>query len=131
MVGAGQDRADRISNVVIGAAIEVHRTLGPGLLEVIYEECLRVELEDRGLQSERQVELPVWYKGRAIGCALRMDLLVGDCLVVEVKAIERLLPVHEAQLLTYLRPSGKRLGLLLNFNVPVMRSGIKRMVNNF
>ena len=116
-----------LSELVIGAAIEVHRTLGPGLLESTYEACLVFELVERGAQVERQKALPVRYRGVVIDCGYRIDLLVGGQLIVDV---ERILPVHEAQLLTYLRLSGLSVGLLLNFNVPVLKSGgIKRMVH--
>jgi len=119
-----------LSELVIGAAIEVHRTLGPGLLESTYEACLVFELVERGAQVERQKALPVRYRGVVIDCGYRIDLLVGGQLIVELKAVERILPVHEAQLLTYLRLSGLSVGLLLNFNVPVLKSGgIKRMVH--
>lgn len=122
-------REDEISAEVIATAIEVHRALGPGLLESAYEECLARELEIRALGFVRQVPLPVKYKGFTLDCGYRLDLLVEDLLVLELKAIDRLLPVHEAQLLTYLKLSGKKLGLLLNFNVPLMKEGLKRIVN--
>ena len=122
-----QDRSD----AVIGAAIAVHRALGPGLLESTYEACLVYELVERGIAVERQKPLPVTYRGVRIDCGYRIDLLVADSVIVELKAVERLLPVHEAQLLTYLRLSGHHIGLLLNFNVPLMKDGIKRMVHQF
>lgn len=118
-----------VSNEIIGAAIEVHRELGPGLLESIYRDCLARELAARRLQVEREVEVPVRYKGEALGTAYRLDLRVAGELVVETKAVEALLPVHQAQLLTYLRLTGSRLGLLLNFNIDTMRNGIRRVVN--
>lgn len=118
-----------LSQAVIGAAIEVHRTLGPGLLESIYEAALIHELGLRGIEAESQVILPVVYKQAKLGEGYRIDLLVEDRLVVEIKAVENLIPLFEAQLLTYLRISGKLLGLLINFNVPVLKSGIKRVVN--
>ena len=119
-----------LSHDVIGAAIEVHRVLGPGLLEFIYEDALVIELESRGLNIVRQAEVEVSYKGRQLGNKLRLDILVNDTLIVEVKAIERILPVHEAQLLSYLRLSERKLGLLINFNATVLRNSIRRVVNN-
>jgi GxxExxY protein len=120
---------DRLSNRVILAAIEVHRALGPGLLESTYEECLCHELALQGLAFERQVALPVRYKGVGLDCGYRLDLIVADKLVLELKAVTRFEPIHEAQLLTYLKLANKKLGLLLNFNVPLLRDGIKRIVN--
>jgi GxxExxY protein len=114
---------------IIGAAIEVHRCLGPGLLESAYEECLCHELHLRGLSFERQVDLPVPYKGLHLGCGYKIDLIVESEVVLELKAIETILPVHEAQLLTYLKLSGKHIGLLINFNTPVLTRGIKRIVS--
>jgi GxxExxY protein len=112
---------------VIGAAIEVHRSLGPGLLESAYEECLCYELSAAGLNYRRQVDLPVTYKSVRLDCGYRMDLVVEGQLVVELKTVENILPIHEAQLLTYLRLSGIRTGLLVNFNTPTLRQGLKRM----
>jgi len=119
-----------LSHEVIGAAIEVHRVLGPGLLELIYEDALAIELESRGLIVVRQAEIDVSYKGRRLGNKLRLDILVNGILIVEIKAIERVLPVHEAQLLSYLRLSERKLGLLINFNAAVLRNSIRRVVNN-
>jgi GxxExxY protein len=113
---------------VIGAAIEVHRILGPGLLESVYEECLCRELMLRNVPFERQKELPLQYKGVEIDCGYRLDIVVDGALVLEVKACNGLEPVHEAQLLTYLRLTGLRIGLLINFNVPVLKEGIRRLV---
>ncbi len=113
----------------IGAAIEVHRYLGPGLLEGIYAEALCAELQSQRIVCAREVDLPVRYKGLELQKTLRLDVLIGNELIVEVKSVERLEPVHTAQLLTYLRISQKRLGLLLNFNVEALRQGIKRVVN--
>ncbi len=118
-----------LSERVIGCAIEVHRHLGPGLLESAYEDCLCFELGAAGLVFRRQVQLPVIYKGMPLAAAYRLDLLIADRLVVEVKSVERILAVHEAQLLTYLRLSGHRAGLLLNFNHAVLKEGIRRVVN--
>ncbi|MDR2614546.1 MAG: GxxExxY protein [Candidatus Accumulibacter sp.] len=120
-------RRDSLTEQIIGAAIEVHRALGPGLLESIYEECLCVEFALCELHFSSQVELPVEYKGLHLDAAYRLDLVVEDEVVVELKAVERLLPLHEAQLLTYLRLGGFSTGLLLNFNVPVLKDGIRRM----
>lgn len=120
---------DDITGAVVGAAIEVHRELGPGLLESVYEVCLSAELSARGVDRQRQVFLPVTYKGQRLDADLRIDVLLPGQLVVELKAVERLLPVHEAHLLTYPKPTKVRTGLLLELNVPVLRSGIKRMVN--
>ena len=113
---------------VIGAAIEVHRHTGPGLLESTYEHLLVHELLSRGMHAVHQVELPVVYKSQRVECGYRIDLIVEDACVVEIKAVEKLLPVHEAQLITYLRLSGLPVGLLMNFNVPVLRDGIVRRV---
>ena len=119
---------DSISAMVIGAAIEVHRVLGPGLLESAYEECLCHELNLRGIVFERQVPLPVDYKGVRLDCGYRLDIVLPGKLVIEVKAVEALAPIHDAQLITYLKLSGIRTGLLLNFNVPLLRDGIRRLV---
>jgi GxxExxY protein len=121
---------NELSHQIIGAAIEVHRTLGPGLLESIYEGALAIEIGQRGLTAQRQVVLPVSYKGHSFEGGFRIDLLVEDLVIVEVKAVDTLLPVHEAQLLTYLRLSAKKLGLLMNFNSTMIGSAIKRVVNN-
>ena len=118
---------DQLAHGVIGAAIEVHRLLGPGFLESVYEEALCVELKLRGIPFTRQAALGVDYKGHAVGEG-RLDLLVGDALVVELKAVDALAPIHSAQLLSYLKATGYQLGLLINFNVPVLRNGIKRVV---
>jgi GxxExxY protein len=123
------ERADYYSHQVIGAAMDVHRILGPGLLESAYEECLCRELFLRGIPFQRQVVLPLEYKGIHIECAYRIDILVDDCLIVEIKATSRLEPVHESQLLTYLRLKKIWLGLLINFNVPVLKDGLRRLVN--
>ena len=119
---------DRLSGAVLGAAIEVHRALGPGLLEAVYEECLCHELNIGGIQFARQVPLPIQYKGVYLDCGYRMDLVVEDQLILEVKSVERLLPLHDAQLLTYLKLSGIKKGLLLNFNARVLKQGVRRLV---
>jgi GxxExxY protein len=115
---------------IIGAAIEVHRNTGPGLMESAYEECLCYELSRMGLSFERQVHLPIVYKGVRPDCGYKMDLVVEDSVVLELKTVDQLLPIHTAQLLTYLRLSGKRVGLLLNFHAPILTKGIKRLINN-
>jgi GxxExxY protein len=111
---------------IIGAAVEVHRVLGPGLLESAYEACMCHELHLRGLEFARQVALPVRYKDVLLDCGYRFDLVVADSIIVELKCVEAILPVHEAQLMTYLRLSGKKVGLLINFYVPVLKDGIVR-----
>lgn len=113
---------------VIGASIEVHRALGPGLLESAYEECLCRELALRNIPYARQVSLPVEYKGTQLDCGYRIDLLVADSVVLEIKACNAIAPIHEAQLLTYLRLGGWKVGLLINFNVPVLKDGIRRKI---
>lgn len=125
------EELNRITEAIIQAAIEVHRTLGPGLLESAYEACLAFELSQRGLKVDQQKPLPVVYKDVRLDCGYRLDLLVEDKVIVEIKAVDQLSPVHEAQLLSYLRLSGCRIGLLINFNVKVLRSGIRRLVNDF
>ena len=119
---------ESLTEQIIGCAIEVHRELGPGLLESAYEECLKFELESRGLSVERQVPLPVVYKGIRLDCGYRIDLVVGGLIILEIKCVDKLAPIHEAQLLTYLRLSSKRVGLILNFNVTVLKDGIVRKV---
>ena len=121
----------QLTDKIIGAAIEVHRTLGPGLLESAYEECLCYELSQMGLAFQRQLELPVHYKSVDLDCGYRLDLVVEGLVVLELKSVSELLPVHSAQLLTYLKLSGKPIGLLINFNVPVLKKGLKRIVNHY
>jgi len=118
-----------LTREVIGAAIEVHKALGPGLLESVYEECLCHEFKLRGIKFERQVELPIEYKGAKLNCGYRMDIVLNDQLIVELKSYEALHPIYEAQLLTYLKLSNRKVGLLINFNVPVLKEGIKRLAN--
>ena len=120
-----------LSGQVIGAAIEVHRLLGPGLLESAYELALERELGMLGFDVRRQVPVPLQYKGASLGDGFRIDMLVNELLLIEIKAVEQLIPLHEAQLLTYLRLTGKRHGLLINFNVSALKNGIKRVVNGF
>ena len=122
-------REDIRSHEIISAATEVHRYTGPGMLESVYEQCLCVELGKRNIGFERQVRIPVNYKGCMINCGYRMDLLVNDLVVLELKAVSTLERIHEAQLLTYLKLSGRRLGILVNFNAVLLRNGIKRFVN--
>jgi len=119
---------EEITGAVIGAAIEVHRVLGPGLLESVYEKCLCHELRQREIQFERQVLLPIVYKGCSLESDLRMDIVIPGRLVIELKSVDRLHPIYEAQLLTYMKLSHIRLGLLLNFNVLLMKDGLKRMI---
>ena len=120
---------EKLTEAIIGAAIEVHRELGPGLMESTYEECLCYELSVRGIVFQRQVALPVCYKKVKLDCGYRMDVVVEDTVVLELKAIEQLLPLHEAQLITYLKLSRKPVGLLINFNVPLLKDGIVRRAN--
>ena len=123
-----KEERDPLSQKVIGLAIEVHRGLGPGLLESAYEACLCYELKIKDISFRRQVPLPVVYKSIKLDCGYRMDIVVDNKLIVELKTVEKLLPVHEAQLLTYLKLSGLRTGLLMNFNTPVLKDGIRRLV---
>ena len=116
-----------LAHTVIGCAIEVHRALGPGLLESAYEECLCHELENHGVAYRRQVALPVIYKSIQLDCGYRMDVVAGELLVLEIKSVDRLMPIHDAQLLTYMRLGPFSAGLLLNFNSAVLRDGIRRM----
>ena len=119
---------DLLTEQIIGLAIEVHRQLGPGLLESAYEECSSFELKQEGLPFRRQVALPVVYKSVRLDCGYRLDIVVQDQVILEIKTVERLLPVHEAQMLTYMKLSGIRTGLLLNFNSAVLRDGIRRLM---
>jgi GxxExxY protein len=118
-----------ITGEVVDSAIKVHSALGPGLLESAYKACLAFELYGRGLLVESEVPLPVTYRGIKLNAAYRIDFIVADSVIVEVKAVEKILPVHRAQLLAYLKLSGKKLGLLLNFNVAHLKDGITRLVN--
>lgn len=120
---------NNLTNEVIGAAIEVHKQLGPGLLESVYEECLLYELKSRDIQAESQVKLPLTYKGKELNKYFVIDLLIEGKLIVEIKAVEDVLAVHEVQLVTYLKLSGKKLGLLMNFNESVLKHGIRRRIN--
>ena len=120
---------NKITDRILASAIEVHRILGPGLLESVYEYCLVEELRRNGLNVQRQVKLPIIYKGRNLEKDFFIDLLVEDKVVIELKAVEEVLPVHEVQLLTYLKLSEKKLGLLINFHVPILKQGVKRKIN--
>ena len=122
-------KGNQLTSEIISSAIEVHRNLGPGLLESTYEECMAYELQERKLKVERQLELPILYKGSELDQSYRIDLLVNNQVVIELKSVNRIEPIHDAQLLTYLKLANKRYGLLLNFNVPVMRQGIRRLLN--
>ena len=120
---------NNLTSDIIGSAIEVHKAIGPGLLESAYEECLCYELSLRGVYYERQKPLPVVYKGKELDCVYRLDLVVERAVILELKSCEKIEPIHKAQLLTYLKLSGLKLGLLLHFNVEIMKRGIVRVVN--
>ena len=120
-----------LSNVVIGAAIDVHKTLGPGLLESAYETCLCHEPDLRGIEYKEQIQLPVKYKSIQLDCGYRLDILIENKIVIELKSVEKILPIHDAQLLTYLKLGGWQLGMIFNFNVSLLKHGIKRKVLNF
>jgi len=122
---------NNLTNQIVASAIEVHRELGPGLLESVYECCLLEELDKRNLRAEHQVKLPIIYKGKQLDKDFFIDILVEDAIVVELKSVELILPVHEVQLLTYLRLADKKIGLLINFNVPVLKEGIRRKINGY
>jgi GxxExxY protein len=122
-------KGNQLTSEIISSAIEVHRHLGPGLLESTYEECMAFELQQRELKVDRQLELPIIYKGNQLEQYYRIDLLVNDEVVIEMKSVQKTERIHNAQLLTYLKLAKKRFGLLLNFNVPVMKQGITRLLN--
>jgi len=131
-VGAtNQQEMNTLGDAVIGAAMQVHRALGPGLLELAYEACLVYELRNRGLEVEQQKPLPVVYKGVHVECGYRLDLVVNDAVIVELKTVQAIEPVHMAQLLSYLKLANKPLGLFINFHVKMLKDGIQRIVNNF
>ncbi|HKD23217.1 MAG TPA: GxxExxY protein [Rhizomicrobium sp.] len=119
---------DPLSRRVIGLAIDVHRELGPGLLESAYEECLCYELKEAGISFTQQVELPIIYKSVRLDCGYRLDIVAENCLLLELKTVERFLPIHEARVLTYLKLSGIKVGLLMNFNSVALKDGLRRMV---
>ena len=126
-----KEELNRITQTIIGAAIDVHKILGPGLLESAYEACLVYELLHSGIKVEQQKPLPLVYKQVSLDCGYRLDILVEEKVVVEIKSVDTLLPIHEAQLLSYLKLTGCKVGLLINFNVKVLTHGIIRRVNNF
>ena len=126
-----KERLDLITRRIIGAAIEVHKAVGPGLLESAYQACLAFELRERNLKVDEQVPLPLLYKEVKLDCGYRIDLIVEDAVIVEIKAVEHLAPIHEAQLLSYLRLTHKTVGLLINFHSRVLKEGLKRIVNEF
>jgi GxxExxY protein len=126
-----KDKLDLITRRIIGAAIEVHKALGPGLLESAYETCLAFELRQCGFKVEQQRPLPVVYKNVKLDCGYRLDLVVEDSVILEIKAVEQLAPIHDAQLLSYLRLSDKKVGLIINFHVRVLKNGLRRIVNEF
>lgn len=126
-----KEELNHLSKIILDSAIEVHRTLGPGLFESIYEVCMIKELTSRGLQVASQVELPVIYKGERLPKGYRLDLLVENEIIIEIKTISAFTTIHEAQILTYLKLSKKNLGLLINFNVTILKYGFNRYVNNF
>lgn len=119
---------ERVASEIVDAALKVHKTLGPGLLESVYETCLAFELEKRGLSIKKQLALPIIYEDIKLDAGLRLDLLVENCVIIELKAVENINSLFEAQLLTYLKLSGVRLGFLINFNVPLIKQGIKRII---
>lgn len=120
---------EEVATHVVDGGLRVHEALGPGLLEAVYEHCLAHELSSRGLRVQRQVQVPITYRGAELDTGFRLDLLVQECVIVEVKAVDALLPIHQAQVMTYLRLSEKRLGFLINFNVTLFKSGIRRFAN--
>ncbi len=126
-----QRQLNNISRIIVNAAMKVHSALGPGLLESAYQGCLKYELVSTRLKVQTQVELPVYYENVTIDVGYRLDMLVANSIILELKSVDRLIPIHEAQLLSYLKLSNKQLGLLINFNVPRLKNGIKRIVNNF
>src|SRR5262245_26930052 len=126
---ASREEIERVASAVVDAIVAVHRALGPGLLESTYQVCLHYELQSRGIEVQCELDLPVRYGTIEIEAGYRIDMLIAQCLLIENKSVHSLLPIHEAQLLTYLKLSGRRLGLLVNWNVPLIKDGIKRMVN--
>jgi len=122
------EEVEKVATVAVDAAFKVHKVLGPGLLESVYEECLSYELKKRGIKVERQISLPIVYEDLRLDAGLRLDMGVGETIILEIKSVDKMNPIYEAQLLTYLKLSGLRLGLLINFNVPAIKYGIKRIV---
>lgn len=126
-----EEKLNKITETIIGVAINIHRALGPGLLESAYEVCMVYDLVKEGLKVEQQKPLPIVYRGVKLGCGYRLDLMIENEVIVEIKSVEKLLPIHQAQLMSYLKLSDCRVGLLINFNVKILKNGIKRVVNNF
>lgn len=126
-----KEQINKLSGIILDCSIEVHRSLGPGLLESVYEVCLCKELSLKGIRFQRQVLLPVNYKGEKLEAEYKIDILVEDEIIIELKSVEQMHPVYQAQLLTYLKLSDKKLGLLINFNVPKLIDGYKRMLNGY
>jgi GxxExxY protein len=126
-----KEQYNALSSEILDASIEVHRTMGPGLLESVYEYCLWKELGLRGIIAQRQIAVPLFYKGEEIGKDYRIDILVENQIIIEIKAVDFLLPVHEAKLISYLKLADKRLGFLINFNAPLLKQGFRRFVNNY
>lgn len=123
-----EQKINGLTERIIGAAIEVHRNLGPGLLESAYQQCMAYELVDKGIKFVLEKEIPVKYKGNEINCAFRADMIVEDTVIVELKSVDKLMPIHNAQIITYLKISSKKVGLLINFNVGLLKNGIKRII---
>ncbi len=126
-----QERLNHLSYIIINSAISVHREMGPGLLESIYQHCMHRELMNRGLHVGTMIPVPLWYKGEALNKEYVIDMLVENEIILELKSVEGLLAIHEAQVISYLRLSNKRLGFLINFNGPLLKNGLKRFVNRF
>jgi GxxExxY protein len=126
-----KEKLNHLSKEILAAAIAVHKEMGPGLLESVYELCLLKELQLRGINAENQVLIPLFYKGEQLNKDFRIDILVEKEIVIELKAVDMLLPVHDAQIISYLKLTNKRLGFLINFNVPLLKEGFNRFVNNF
>lgn len=126
-----EEKLNKITKTIIGMAINIHRALGPGLLESAYEACMVYDLVKAGLKVEQQKPLPIVYRGVKLECSYRLDLMIEKEVIVEIKSVEKLLPIHQAQLMSYLKLSDCKVGLLINFNVKVLKNGIKRVVNNF
>lgn len=125
------EKLDNLTETIISAAINVHKALGPGLLESAYEACMVYDLAQAGLMIERQKPLPIIYRGVKLECGYRLDLVVENEVIIEIKSVDSILPIHKAQLLSYLKLAGNKVGLLINFNVKVLKDGINRIVNNF
>jgi len=125
------EKLNKVTEAIISVAVDVHRALGPGLLESAYEACMVYDLAKAGLKVEQQKPLPIVYRGIKLECAYRLDLMIDNEVIVEIKSVEKLLPIHQAQLLSYLKLSERKVGLLINFNVKMLKNGIKRVVNNF